>query len=134
MLQIVYISTARHRFSKAELEEVLLKSRLNNGRAGVTGLLVAGGNRFLQVLEGPQEAVAATYDRIKADDRHFAVVPLSMKKIEGREFGTWSMGYEAGGFGGTDFRSTIEALVAPLADKNLVAQFRGFAEVHARAA
>ena len=135
MLQIVYISTARRRFSRRELEAVLLKSRLNNGRVGITGLLVCGGKRFVQALEGPAEAVSATFERIKADDRHFAIVPLSIRRVEAREFGTWSMGYEAGGTGGSDdLRQTVEKLVAPLQDRNLAAQFTGFAEIHARAA
>jgi hypothetical protein len=135
MLQIVYISTARRRFSKRELESVLLTSRLNNGRCGVTGLLVVGGSRVLQALEGPAEAVAATFERIKADDRHFAVVPLSIKQVEEREFGTWSMGYEEGNPSGSkDLRQVVAQLVAPLSDKNLAAQFTGFAEINAKAA
>jgi len=135
MLQIVYISTARQRFSNKELNEVLLKSRLNNGRAGVTGLLVSGGKRFIQALEGPVDAVEATFERIKADQRHFAVVPLSIKEVQTREFGTWSMGYEAGAASGSDdLRQVVAQLVGPLSDKSLAAQFSGFAEIHARAA
>jgi len=135
MLQIVYISTVRQRLSDRELEEVLLKSRLNNARWGVTGLLVCGGRRFLQALEGPSEAVAATYERIKADARHFAVVPLSIKQVEERQFGTWSMGYEAGGDAASQgLLGIVEALVSRLEDRNLAAQFRGFADLHARAA
>lgn len=135
MLQIVYISTARRRFSERELEDVLVKSRLNNGRCGVTGLLVAGGRRFLQALEGPEEAVGATFERIRADDRHFAVVPLSIKQVQTREFGTWSMGYEAGGLARTgDLQQIVTLLVDRLDDRNLAAQFTGFAELHARAA
>jgi hypothetical protein len=135
MLQIVYISTARHVFTKEELDGVLLKSRVNNGRVGVTGLLVCGGKRFLQVLEGPEEAVAATYERIKADPRHFAMVPLSIKQVEKREFGAWSMGYEAGRAPGDgDLRQVVAQLVQSIRDRNLAAQFTGFAELHARAA
>jgi hypothetical protein len=135
MLQIVYISTARQPLTEAELQSVLAVSRRNNGAAGVSGLLIAGGRRFLQVLEGPEEAVAAAFDRIKADPRHFAVVVLSKKHVEAREFGDWTMGFEAGGAGGAeDLKSIVEALIAPLQDKDLRAQFIGFAEINARAA
>ena len=135
MLQIVYISTARKPLSEAELQSVLAVSRRNNGAAGISGLLIAGGRRFLQALEGPEEAVAATFDRIKADPRHFAVVALSIKHVETREFGTWSMGFETGGAGGAeDLKGIVDALTAPLQDKNLRAQFVGFAEINARAA
>jgi hypothetical protein len=135
MIQIVYISTARRPLSDNELESVLATSRRNNQAAQISGLLVAGGRRFLQALEGPDEAVAATFERIKADPRHFAVVPLSIKHVEAREFGAWSMAFERGGSGrAADLKSSVEALIAPLADKNLRAQFIGFSEINARAA
>ena len=135
MLQIVYISTARQPFTKAELQSVLALSRRKNEAANITGLLISGGRRFLQALEGPEEAVAATFDRIKADPRHFAVVALSMKHVETREFGNWAMGFEPGGIGaGEDLKAIVEALIAPLQDRNLRAQFIGFAEINARAA
>lgn len=135
MLQIVYISTARTPLSEAELQSVLAISRRNNEAAGISGLLISGGRRFLQALEGPEEAVAAAFDRIEADPRHFAVVVLSKKHVETREFGDWAMGFEAGGTGGAgDLKGIVEALIAPLQDKNLRAQFIGFAEINARAA
>lgn len=135
MLQIVYISTARRPLSEAELRSVLAVSRRNNAAAGITGLLVSGGRRFLQALEGPEEAVAAAFDRIKGDPRHFALVVLSRKNVDVREFGDWSMGYEAGGAAGSaDLKGIVDGLIAPLMDKNLRAQFAGFAEVNARAA
>jgi len=135
MLQIVYISTARKPFSEAELQSVLAISRRNNDAAGITGLLISGGRRFLQALEGPEDAVAATFDRVRADPRHFAVVALSKKHVETREFGKWAMGFEAGGADGPDdLKGIVEALIAPLQDKNLRAQFVGFAEINVRAA
>ena len=135
MLQIVYISTARTPLSDIELQSVLAVSRRNNAADGITGLLVSGGRRLLQVLEGPEEAVAAAFDRIKADPRHSAVVTLSRKEVETREFGDWSMGFETGGAAGSeDLKDIVEALVAPLQDKNLRAQFVGFAALNARAA
>lgn len=135
MLQIVYISTARQPLSEAELQSVLAVSRRNNGAAGITGLLIAGSRRFLQALEGPEEAVAAAFERIKADPRHFALVVLSTKHVETREFGDWAMGFEAGGADGPeDLKGVVEALIAPIENKSLRAQFSGFAEINARAA
>ena len=135
MLQIVYISTAQPDFTSAELRKVLDASRRNNQAVGVTGLLVAGGPRFLQALEGPDEAVLDTFARIKADPRHRAVVKLSSKPVDARQFGDWSMGFELGGVPGVaDLRSVVATLVARLTDRSLAAQFTGFAEIHARAA
>ncbi len=136
MLQLVYISTLREPLSDALLDAILASSRRNNDRAGVSGLLVAGGRRFLQALEGPAPAVLATYGRIAADPRHFAVVQLSCKEVAERQFGSWSMAHQAGGEarGGGNLRDSIEALIAPIGDRALRAQFTGFAEIHARAA
>ena len=135
MLQIVYISTAQPGFAPSDLREVLDASRRNNAAVDVTGLLVSGGRRFLQVLEGPEAAVEATLARIAADPRHRALVKLSSKQVDVRQFGDWSMGFELGGVPGAgDLNAVVANLVVKLSDRNLAAQFLGFAEIHARAA
>lgn len=136
VLQLVYISTSRHLPTEAELQDILTASRRNNGRADLTGLLVSGGRRFLQVLEGPEPALMATYSRISADSRHFALVQLSCRPIAARQFGSWAMGFEPGGMAAPreDLRRSVETLTQTLTDPNLRAQFQGFAELHARAA
>ena len=135
MLQLAYISTATQPHDDAMLDSILGVSRHNNAPVGVTGLLVAGGRRFLQALEGPEAAVLATYTRIQQDPRHRALVLLSRRTVTARAFGNWSMGFERGGSAeAADLRSVVAALVAPLEDRNLLAQFQGFAELHARAA
>ncbi len=136
MLRIVYISTARTQPTAEDLEAILARSRRNNTSVGVTGLLVSGGRRFLQALEGPEEAVVRTFDRIRADPRHFAVVELARTPIEQRAFGQWAMAHEEGAQVGEDgnLAAIVASLVAPLADRSLKAQFAGFAELHAKAA
>jgi len=135
MLQIIYISTARQPLSDADLDQILGASRRNNKAAGVTGLLVVGGRRFLQALEGPDQAVAATMERIKADKRHFAVVELSRKVVESRSFGAWDMACEQGGLAGEqDLQADLAALIQPIEDRSVRAQFESFAALHARAA
>jgi hypothetical protein len=136
MLQIAYISTARGNVDQALLDSILSVSRRNNAGAGVTGLLVSGGRRFLQVLEGPDQAVLATYARIQADPRHRAFVLVTCQGISARAFGDWSMAYREGGINVADDRlqAAVEALTAKIADPNLRAQFSGFAKLHAQAA
>ena len=136
MLQIVYISTSRETPTAQALDEILVASRRNNAKAGVTWLLLSGGRRFLQVLEGPEADVRTTFDRIAADPRHFAIVELSRREIRDRQFGDWAMAYNAGGEAGegADLRDVVKTLIGPLADRDLRAQFTGFAEIHARAA
>ena len=136
MLQLVYISTAREPVTPATVDAILAASRRNNARGGVTGLLVVGGSRFLQALEGPDQAVLDAYARIRNDPRHGALVLLSTRTVGERMFGDWSMACETGSQAPRDgdLRAVVAALTAGLPDKNLRAQFTGFAEIHARAA
>ncbi len=135
MLQLIYISTARHPISDDGLREILNQSRRNNGRVGVTGLLVVGGRRFLQVLEGPNDVVTATFDRIKQDQRHHAFVVLSSRLITERGFGSWSMGFERGlDSKKSDLVTVVTDLTSGLSDPDLRAQFVGFAKLHRAAA
>lgn len=137
MQRILYISTARETLDAVALDSILKVSRRNNAAVGVTGLLVVGGRRFLQVLEGPDHQVAGVFDRIARDDRHFAVVKLSKKTIETRLFGEWAMGYRAVAADtmrdGDGLSAIVERLIAPIDDIALRAEFTAFAALHAAA-
>ncbi|MFA6113456.1 MAG: BLUF domain-containing protein [Sphingomonas sp.] len=135
MHRLLYISTARTTPDRASLDAILRVSRRNNAAAGITGLLIVGGKRFLQTLEGPAEAVFETFDRIRRDPAHFAVVELARGPIEKRAFPEWSMGYQIGGAAGdtVSVPAAIGAVIAPIEDATLRAYFSGFAEMHAAA-
>lgn len=94
MIQLCYISTARPSVDWDVVDTILAVSRRNNAAARVTGLLLFNGKRFLQLLEGPQVSVEEAYARILRDDRHYAVVKLSERAIDEREFGGWDMAFE----------------------------------------
>lgn len=133
LIRLIYISTARTALSEHELDEILRVSRRNNQAVGVTGLLIVGGRRFLQALEGPSDAVMETYDRIKADARHFAAVVLSDRQIAARSFSEWAMGYQPAGPLGAEgtVASDVAALIAPITDPIVHAYFAEFARKHA---
>ena len=132
MHRILYISTARRPLSDVELETILGASRRNNRLADVTGLLVVGDRRFLQVLEGPEDAVKATFERISGDNRHFALVELNNKAIDKRSFPHWAMGFQRGGevADGLTLEKQVASLLEPVTDLNLKAYFSGFARSH----
>ena len=131
MERIIYISTCRTDPDRDMVEDILRISRRNNRRDGLTGLLVVGGRRFLQVLEGPGEMTEAAYARIRADKRHFALVQLNRKPITERCFAGWDMGCEQ--LHGADLTDLVERLTQGL-DADLRAQFRSFVELHRAAA
>jgi hypothetical protein len=130
--RLLYISTARKPLSQAEIDDLLHISRRNNAAVAVTGLLVVGGRRFMQALEGPTGAVERVYQRICADPRHFAVVMLAREPIERRMFDGWDMGYRAGADpNGTTLPEVVRSLTATIEDPNLRAYFTSFADLHA---
>jgi len=95
MLQsLVYMSSSTEPFDDDALEDVLVHARARNTADGLTGLLVHRDGRFMQLLEGPYDAVLSTYQRILADDRHDDVRLLAEESIHTRRFPEWSMAYD----------------------------------------
>ena len=122
MLQLVYISTAR---GAPSLSQILAASRRNNGRDDITGLLYHDGTRFLQALEGPKDKVEEAFQRIKADERHRAVVVLSRRDVDAREFGPWEMASRAPDGEGEAFVRRVSPLLAA-ASPSVRGTFEGF--------
>lgn len=71
--------------------DILEASVRNNSRVGVTGMLLAHGDWFLQALEGSQLAVGAVYDKVVKDSRHQGFKVISDAKVEDRRFERWAM-------------------------------------------
>jgi hypothetical protein len=95
MLQsLVYMSSATQPFDAAALDEVLAYSRERNTADGLTGMLVHRSGRFMQLLEGPHDAVISTYGRIVADPRHDEVRLLVEESIHTRRFPEWTMAFD----------------------------------------
>ncbi|MEG8015239.1 BLUF domain-containing protein [Sphingomonas sp. 22R3R2A-7] len=136
MIRLIYISTARTTLDSETMAAILATSRRNNQAVDVTGLLLVGGRRFLQVLEGPEDAVMQTYERIRRDDRHYAAVVLSRRAIEMRSFAGWAMGYQPAGtvHGHGEVADDVAAMIAPIGDAVTQAYFAEFARKHAAAA
>lgn len=93
MIQLIYASSATTPFGEAELTDLLKRARVHNASVGVTGLLLFDQGTFLQVLEGPEDAVRTLYDKIALDRRHDKVLLLFDGPIEERVFDEWKMGF-----------------------------------------
>ncbi len=93
LLEIIYVSAAKSPLPAAALAALLAVSRRDNKRAGISGLLIHRESSFLQVLEGPEEAVRATFARIERDARHHRVLVISRGAVPQRSFAEWTMGY-----------------------------------------
>jgi len=94
MYMVVYISSAAKLFTDQELEELLAKARAKNGSLDVTGMLLYKGGNFMQILEGPKEAVLPLVERIERDPRHLGFQRLLQQDKDLREFSEWEMGFQ----------------------------------------
>jgi hypothetical protein len=94
MRRIIYCSQATYDLSPDELVELLEKSRKNNERDGLSGMLLYSSQSFLQMLEGDDEALQQVYKRIGTDSRHTNLRLLADVEITHPMFGDWSMGFE----------------------------------------
>lgn len=95
MLSTVYVSRSSYPFTDDDLANLLMTSRSNNARLGITGMLLHREGRFIQVLEGPDEAVRERLAVIARDPRHTAVHTIVDERVEDRLFPAWTMGYRA---------------------------------------
>ena len=130
MLQITYISTARPELPGEAIDQILAASRHNNHANGITGLLLYDGYRFLQALEGEAHRVQRTFERIKADPRHRALVMLTSHEVIDRSFGNWSMASQRVGIAnGNTVAELVDSLTEEVADPNMQALFRSFARL-----
>ena len=93
LFSLTYVSSASNLFSTRELTDILRVSQRNNTSDGVTGMLVYRKGNFMQVLEGPEEAVRRVHLRIAVDPRHVGLITLLEGPIPHRQFGEWSMGF-----------------------------------------
>lgn len=91
MLQLAYLS---HVADGVTWEDtcVICEQAQNRNRADeITGVLLADGKCFIQVLEGPQFVVENTFLRLIVDARHHSLTLLSRRLVTSREFGAWDM-------------------------------------------
>ena len=102
---LLYQSDARVAQTRSDLDRILSASVPRNAAEGITGMLMYGGMRrlpdvpgqFVQWLEGPEDAVVASYERIRHDHRHSDVRILAkgpavvLTGTNERLFPQWSM-------------------------------------------
>ena len=89
---IVYVSSATHVLTTADLEALLADARDFNRKHQVTGVLLHSGANFMQCLEGAPEDVGAAYERIKRSSQHQYIVEYMDGEVAQRTFGSWDMG------------------------------------------
>ena len=92
LVRLLYASRAPAPLNTEIIESILEKSRRNNPRQGLTGILCFSDDLFIQVLEGGRDAVCTLFDTIIRDKRHQQVRILAFEEIRERRFASWTMG------------------------------------------
>ncbi len=92
LIQLTYASRTSKTLAPEDLGSILVASKRNNVRVGVTGALCLANGIFLQQLEGDRTAVSLLYHRILLDPRHRDPAILDFGEIAARKFTNWSMG------------------------------------------
>lgn len=92
LVRCLYASRAQAAVTDAALDDILRKSRKNNLKRGVTGMLCFANGIFVQVLEGGRTEVSDLMRCIFTDPRHFGLEILLFEEVTQRRFSSWSMG------------------------------------------
>ena len=86
------IYTSRPTFFDIEiLDNILNTSRTNNTKWDITGNLIFHSDLFLQLLEGPPDAIDSLYQNILLDNRHTDIFKLRDEITQRRLFASWTM-------------------------------------------
>ncbi|MFC4096412.1 BLUF domain-containing protein [Euzebyella saccharophila] len=93
MYTLIYSSKAIHGLKVADIDEILKTARASNSENGITGCLIHYSDKFMQLLEGPEDKVRALFANIQSDVRHDKVILLSEDTITERSFSECVMAY-----------------------------------------
>ena len=96
LVRLVYVSTATVPVDQEALQAILTDASTKNAGNGITGVLCASRDHYLQLLEGRAHQVLDRYLRIVTDPRHRDPTLLSISLTAERLFGQWSMAYVNG--------------------------------------
>ena len=78
-------------YDQAILNGILSDAINYNSKNNITGALICRDDIYLQLLEGPEQAVNYTYQKILDDDRHLEVELLIKEHCNERIFPKWNM-------------------------------------------
>jgi hypothetical protein len=91
LYHLVYTSTAKEEFSRANALTLLIRFRKNNLKNGITGFLLYYDLGFIQYLEGPEKNVLELYQKITQDPLHYNLEIFSQGPIRERVFECWDL-------------------------------------------
>jgi hypothetical protein len=133
LIHSIYSSAATGTFKEHEIPGLLEQIRKANEALDVTGMLLYIEGSFFQVLEGEPAVIDALIRKIQSDTRHARFTLIIREPLLERNFGGWTMGFEAIGLaeagellGENDFfdSASCVARLNPGRAKKLLSAFR----------
>ncbi|WP_256776155.1 MULTISPECIES: BLUF domain-containing protein [unclassified Stenotrophomonas] len=88
---IAYTSVAFEGIQASDIDRILMAASSFNKVAGVTGVLMFDGTRFLQYFEGPEDGVDSVYQRVANARSHLHLRELARGTVATRHFPRWTM-------------------------------------------
>jgi len=88
---LTYQSRATTKPSRDDLAALMARARSRNREAGVTGMLLYEGGRYLQTLEGPPDGLETIWSSVRRDSRHTDIEVLTQHLVPARLFSEWDM-------------------------------------------
>jgi len=90
--RINYISSFVKDMSDDELEELASQAAKKNAENDITGVLMAKGGLFFQIIEGPEDNIDRLFTYILKDPRHEKIITLGIQIGDlKRLFPNWHM-------------------------------------------
>jgi hypothetical protein len=89
---LIYVSNRTDPGDAMLVRDIAIEASQTNRSLDVSGILMAVGDFFLQVLEGQEDTVEELLGKIGRDERHSDIRVLYRGSLPDRIFGQWSMG------------------------------------------
>ncbi len=89
--RIKYVSEFAAHLTGIDIVNLVQQAEKNNACEDITGILIASGRIFFQVIEGPVEKIDALYANIVKDRRHKNVLLLNSECGVQRIFPDWAL-------------------------------------------
>ena len=90
---LVYVSdyTGKDSELQADLEGICEASKRNNPKNELTGLLFFQSGKFVQAIEGDEDAIEGLMTRVDTDPRHANIKVVVDEAVSERSFPEWNM-------------------------------------------
>ena len=91
--QVIYTSYLKTPFNECDFFTQLTLSQRSNAQNNITGMLFYGSGKYIQLIEGPRNAVTQLMGNIHQDERHYDIEVIADMPVSDRSFADRSMDY-----------------------------------------